>query len=394
MNPDPTAAPKRGWRVVLLIPAYNEEDSIVRTVESAVAQDYPMQAIIVVANNCSDRTAELARTVPGVHVVELPDEPHKKAGALNLMYHTCREYTDYLVCIDADTILPPESVRQWVLQMEREPHTAGISARFTMLPDPDNSAWVNFLTRMQKHEFAGWTDKALNRGGHTAVLAGTANCMRVSALDELTDLRIMRDGYEFGPWYYGSLVEDYDLTYELRRLGWETKVSYEVRAYTEAMPTLRTLWAQRMKWQTGTVEDLIRQGIDRYNYREWLVELRAIALTIFRLVWLTTMVLFAVFGILTLQWFWIMLPLFFVATDMKRALRVPHRDKRDVLLAAAFFPLEAAAWMHGFLTAIAFKEAFVSRLTGRRKDFWARQAQAEGGRAGSGVEALPISEGR
>ena len=386
--------PQRQWRVVLLIPAYNEEESIERTLRAAVDQDYPVEAIVVVANNCKDRTADVARAVPGVTVVELPNEPHKKAGSLNRMYRAYRAEADFFVCIDADTILPPPSVRQWVAQMEREPDTGGISARFTMVPTPGGPIWANFLTRMQKHEFAGWTDKALNREGATSVLAGTANCLRVAALDELTDLRLLRDGYEFGPWFYGSLVEDYDLTYELRRLGWQTKVSYEVRAYTEAMPDLRSLWAQRRKWQSGTVADLFRQGITRYNYREWLVQFQGLFMTAFRLVWLTTMVLFATFGILTLQWFWIMLPLFFAATDVKRAWRVPHRDKRDLLLAATFFPLEAAAWMHGLLTTIAVKEAIVARFTGRRQDLWAKQAAAEGGRAGSGVDAVPAIERR
>jgi poly-beta-1,6-N-acetyl-D-glucosamine synthase len=388
------ATPKRNWRVVMLIPAYNEEESIERTLRAACNQDYAPDAIVVMANNCKDDTAEVARSVPGVTVVEMPDEPHKKAGALNKMYHRYREDTDFFVCIDADTILPPDSVRLWVLQMEKEPNSAGISARFTMQPQPGAPVYVNFLTRMQKHEFAGWTDKALNRGGHTSVLAGTANCLRVEALDELVDLRLLRDGYEHGPWYYGSLVEDYDLTYELRQLGWDTKVSYEVRAYTEAMSSLRTLYAQRMKWQTGTLEDLVRQGVTRFNYREWGVQVQALLMTAFRLLWLTVMVLFAVFGVLTLQWFWILLPLFFAATDVKRAWRVPHRDYKDVLLAASFFPLEAAAWMHGFLTTMASKEVLVARLTGKRKDRWEMQMQAERGRAGAGVEAIPTTERR
>ena len=66
-----------------------------------------------------------------------------------------------------------------------------------------------------------------------------------------------------GPWSYASDVEDFELTYRLRRLGHACKVSYTVRAYTDAMVTVRALWAQRMKWQGGTVEDLLRIGVNR-----------------------------------------------------------------------------------------------------------------------------------
>src|SRR5664280_168722 len=390
-KPPQVDRPGRVPPVVMLIPAYNEEQSIERTVRAAVAQDYPVR-VVVLANNCTDLTAEAARAVPGVTVIELPTEPHKKAGSLNHGYFRYRQEADYFVCIDADTILPPDSVRLWVGQMEREPQSGGVSARFTMQPTPGAPAWENFLARMQKHEFAGWTDKALNRGGHTSVLAGTASIFRVAALDEIVDLRLVRNSYEYGPWFYGSLVEDYDLTYELRMAGWHCKVSYEVRAYTEAMRSLRTLWAQRMKWQAGTVEDLIRQGLTPYNYREWAAQVQALTMTFVRMLWLGTMTLFAALGILTIQWFWIFLPFFFVLADMKRSLRVPHRDNRDVLLAATFFPLELAAWFQGFLWSFAYVEVLKGKLTGQRKDRWALQAAAEGGRAGSGIRAIPVGK--
>lgn len=383
-------APTWNRRVVMLIPAYNEEGSIERTCRAAVAQVYPMHAVVVIANNCTDRTADVARSIEGVTVIELPNEPHRKAGALNHGYFKYREEADYIVGIDADTLLPPETVGLWVDQLEHEHTTAGVSARFTMQPTPGAPVWQNFLARMQKNEFAGWTDKSLNRGGHTSVLAGTATCFRVAALDAIVDMRLERDAYEFGPWYYGSAVEDYDLTYEFRRLGWDTKVSYTARAYTEAMPTVKALWAQRMKWQTGTIEDLTRQGVTKLNRREWAVQIQALAMTGFRLLWATTMLLFAAFGILTLQLFWIFLPLFFVLADVKRALRVPHRDKRDVLLAATFFPLEAAAWFQGFLWSIAYGEVIKGKITGARKDRWALQASAEGGRSGTGISHVPV----
>ncbi|MGH3320992.1 MAG: glycosyltransferase [Streptosporangiaceae bacterium] len=67
---------------VALIPAYNEADKIRGSVLALQDQSTPPTEIIVVANNCTDDTAVIARDA-GAVIVELRDNPDKKAGALN-----------------------------------------------------------------------------------------------------------------------------------------------------------------------------------------------------------------------------------------------------------------------------------------------------------------------
>ncbi|MDT0351257.1 glycosyltransferase family 2 protein [Pseudonocardia charpentierae] len=203
------------------------------------------------ADNCTDRTVEIASGIPGVTVIETVGNAHRKPGALNAAWRLLRGRVHYMARIDADTILRPAAVGQWVEQMVREPQTAGISARFTMQSDPANAPAQNVWARLQKAEFARWTDTALNRGGHTTVLAGTACMLRMFALEAVHESRVI-NGVGSGPWSYSSQVEDFELTYRLRILGFHTKVSYTVRAYTDATVDVRALWAQRMKWQVGT----------------------------------------------------------------------------------------------------------------------------------------------
>ena len=113
--------------------------------------------------------------------------------------------------------------------------------------------WV----RLQKFEFSRWTDTALRRKNRwTSVLAGTACAIRAAALEEVVE----REGWIEGPWTYESAVEDFYLTYCLRRMGYECRVSADVRAYTGAMLSLKTLWRQRLKWQVGTAQDLRRSA--------------------------------------------------------------------------------------------------------------------------------------
>jgi biofilm PGA synthesis N-glycosyltransferase PgaC len=362
--------------VAIVIAAHNEESCIEATLRAALAQDYPVSQVVLVADNCTDATVSIAKRLAGVRVVETSGNVHKKPGALNLAWTLLRDEIDYFACLDADTVIPPQAVSQWVAQMVAEPQTAGISARFTMQPKPENSAWENLLARLQKAEFAQWTDTALARGGHTTVLAGTACMVAVAALDEVHESRVA-EGVTDGPWSYASDVEDFELTYRMRRLDYQTKVSYTVRAYTDAMVSLRTLWAQRMKWQGGTVDDLLRLGLDRLTWRDWGQQALGLTAAMVRIGWIAMTLLFAATGTLHLDLKWFAIPLLFVANDIKKSMRVPHRDWKDVVLAGLLLPQELFAWLRAGWFLKSWTECLAHRVTGTTKDRWAAQISAE-----------------
>ena len=72
----------RPARVVALIPAHDEAEQIADTIASLRAQTYPVARIVVMADNCSDSTADVA-TSSGADVYVTTDNKAKKAGALN-----------------------------------------------------------------------------------------------------------------------------------------------------------------------------------------------------------------------------------------------------------------------------------------------------------------------
>lgn len=371
-----TTGPSTPSRVVVLIAAHDEEAGIEATLRAALDQTSPAAAVVVMADNCTDATVERASALPGVTVVETTDNTHGKSGALNEGWARFRDQADCFACLDADTVIPPGSLAAWVAQMDDEPGTAGVSARFTMQPAAGDSRWANLLARLQKAEFARWTDTALNRGGETTVLAGTACMVRAAALDELAAERAA-EGVVDGPWSYASDVEDFELTYRLHRLGHRCRASFTVRAYIDPMVSVRALWAQRVKWQGGTVEDLLRIGVNRLTLRDWGQQLLGLVSAAVRVGWLATTALYAVLGILTVHWIWFAVPLLFIATDVKHSLRVPHRDRRDVVLAALLLPQEASAWLRAGWFLRAWGECLAGVVTGRRKDRWALQYRAE-----------------
>jgi poly-beta-1,6-N-acetyl-D-glucosamine synthase len=412
-----TAAPEHAARprLTVLITAHNEEECIAATLDSILAQERHIDHIVVAADNCTDRTVEIAQSRqaeagPALIVYETVANTHKKPGALNQVWALTRDCTDLFVCIDADTVLPANAVGDWEAEFNRDDTLGGCSAKFTMLSTqemirlaeagivpasvgelPHQSFRERMWCRIQKAEFAKWTDTALTRKDRrTSVLAGTACMLRASALEEvvaherttwLDQYMAAAEGSSVescpqGPWTYESQVEDYYLTYQLRSFGWSCKVSADVRAYTGAMLSMRTLWAQRMKWQVGTVADLRTIGLNRQTRIDWWQQVLGMISAVIRVSWIALLFLgVALTHHLQLMRFWWVFPLLFALCDVREVWRVPHRTWADVSTAAFIVPQELFA----FMRAAWFIWSWMEVLTGRTRDRWALQIAAERG---------------
>lgn len=352
-------------RVVALIPAYNEAESIGTTIEGLLSQVRVPDEIVVIPNGCRDNTEGIARAYP-VTVMALPRLAHRKSEALNRAWRERASDADLVICLDADTVLPPNAVRDWCAEFSAAGASGlgGSSSKFTMQAP-------GLLSRLQKAEFATWTDTSLRRG-RTSVLAGTGCAISNDVLSKIA-ARPDREG----PWSYSSQVEDFELTYRIRELGYWCQVSPTVRAYTDSMKTIRALWGQRMKWQVGTVEDLLAFGVNRLTLRDWGQQALALLGVFAKLLWLAV-----IFGSLAVGTFhvilvWWLVPFLFIALDIKRAWRIPHRDRKDVLIAAMFFPQEFFMWLRSGWFVASWWAVAVARVTARRVDRWEAQYQAE-----------------
>lgn len=351
--------------IVALVPAHNEQDSIAQTLDGLMGQTRMPDRIVIIPNGCTDRTADIARGY-SVTVLELPSLPHRKSEALNTGWARYARDADVVVCLDADTWLPPNAVADWEKEMAADDTVGGSSSKFTM-------QGPGLLTRLQKAEFAAWTDTSLRRG-KTHVLAGTGCAIRGEALRLLA----ARDD-RVGPWSYRSATEDFELTYRIREAGWRCQVSPTVRAYTDSMKTVRALWGQRMKWNVGTVDDLLTFGFNKLTRRDWGQQVMGIFGAFLKALWVVVVFgQWAYYGELNIFWMWFLLPVLFVALEVKRSMRIPHRDRIDVLIAATFFPNEAFMWLRSAWFIRSWCAVIFERVTGRTKDRWAGQYKAEG----------------
>jgi biofilm PGA synthesis N-glycosyltransferase PgaC len=360
-------------RIVALIPAHQEQYSIAATVRAMLAQERLPDQIVVIADNCTDATVERAREAAGGHprvfVAEPPNNAHRKPGALNWAWAAFCQDADLLVTLDADTVLPPNAVADWEQEFIADRKLGGSSSKFTM--PSSGGGGGNLLVRLQRAEFSRWTMTGLRRGW-TSVLAGTGCAIR----NEVLRLIAGRNDRGGGPWAYHSDVEDFELTYRIRELGYHCHISPTVRAYTDAMTNISSLWAQRMKWQAGTCRDLRAFGLNRLTMIDWLQQFAGLAAAFVRVMWITITLSALALGILHFTAIWLLPTIVFIANDTRQSLLIPHRDKWDVLMALVLIPQELFAW----LRAGWFLASWWQTLRGQNRDRWARQYIAEAAR--------------
>lgn len=258
----PMTDQKRQARIVALVPAFNEQDSIGKTIESLLNQTYPITQIVVIPNNCTDKTAEVARSYAEVHscieVLELHELKGKKAGALNsaLRKLNPRQW-DFVLQMDADTHLDLHLVEEAVSEFERDSTLGGVCSRCLVQPLDSRvsySWWSRLLWRCQNIEYSLGDSRNVERMGNVKVLAGAVTMYKMEALQSVANT------WPIECWRENDLVEDYVLTLDTRENGYTARAGLGMYAWTQVPLTLRDLQTQRDRWYAGTINHLRERG--------------------------------------------------------------------------------------------------------------------------------------
>lgn len=127
--------------VSILIPAYNAQQWVADTIESALAQTWPKKEIIVVDDGSSDQTLSIARHFASKTVRVLSQPNQGASAARNTAFSACQG--DYIQWLDADDLLDPEKIQRQVQKLDEGPTNR------TLL----SGAWGYFIYRKRKARF-------------------------------------------------------------------------------------------------------------------------------------------------------------------------------------------------------------------------------------------------
>ena len=240
-KPHRKAAPGFNPRVAVLVPAYNEEKVIVRTIRSVLNSDYESLRVIVIDDGSKDRTFEVAREAYAKDIAEgrvqvLTKPNGGKAAALN--YALDRIDEEFYVGIDADTVIAMDAISKLIPHFE-DPAVGAVAGNAKV------GNRVNLWTRWQALEYItsqNFERRALDLFNVVTVVPGAIGAWRTAGVKAA------------GGYPINTVAEDADLTMNL--LEQKYKVVYEDRAlaFTEAPVDMRGLMRQRFRWSFGILQ--------------------------------------------------------------------------------------------------------------------------------------------
>jgi poly-beta-1,6 N-acetyl-D-glucosamine synthase len=232
--------------VSIIVPVYNEAQILRPSIESLLDLEYEHYEIIIVNDGSTDETAAVGQSLVGyrrgrsgrVKVVLINKPNGGKASALNagIQYSAA----DFVLCMDGDSHLSPETLRVSVSHFQ-DPTVGAVAGNVKV---HNRRKALAILQALEYVEGLNLVRSAQSALGIVNIIPGPIGVFRKGA--------IQRAG-----WYSGdTFAEDADLTLNIRLAGW--KILYEPKAisYTEAPESLHQLLKQRYRWTRGILQSI------------------------------------------------------------------------------------------------------------------------------------------
>jgi len=226
-------------KFAMIVAAHNEERVISGIVKNLKGLKYPIEKyeIFVIADNCDDKTAEIARE-NGARVFERSDANRKGKGyALEWMFKkifALEENYDAICILDADNLVSKNFLMEMNKQLclghkvvqgyldSKNPNDTWISGNYSL------SYWIsNRLFQLPRHYL-----------GLNCALGGTGFVMATSVLKDIG-------------WGATCLTEDLEFSIKLVLKGMRVAWAHDAHVYDEKPLKLKQSWKQRTRWMQG-----------------------------------------------------------------------------------------------------------------------------------------------
>jgi hyaluronan synthase len=221
----------------VIVPVYNERETIFRRCLTSVVANRPTELIAVVDGGDSELAAVAAEYCD--RVLRLPKCGKRAAVAAGL--RASDSTTDVVVVLDSDTIWRPDALHE-MLRPFAEPRVGGVTPRQAIFDADANpvrrlAAW---LEDVRYH----LTVPAQSVFGQIGCLAGRTIAYRRCAFEPAIE-RVASQTVFGIPQHVG---DDRVLTNELLRTGWRTVYQSTALVETDAPSNWRTFWRQQLRW--------------------------------------------------------------------------------------------------------------------------------------------------
>ena len=230
---------KKQYSLSVLVPAFNEEETVEDTIKAILKTDYSgLKEILVVDDGSTDKTYEIIRRLaeryPKLKVFTKKNEG-SKAGPLN--FGLKKVTSDLVAVVDADSYPAPDAFGKMVGFFDEE-NVGAVTCVFT----PRNKK--GFFEKLQEIEYTviAFTRKLLGYVDAIYVTPGPLALYRTSALKKIKG---------FDP---NNLTEDIEATWHLAYEGYDRRMCLATNATTTVPTKFKAWYKQRKRWNIGGLQ--------------------------------------------------------------------------------------------------------------------------------------------
>jgi len=237
--------------VTVVVPVYNEEETIAWTIRSLLEQTYGNLEIIIVDDGSTDDTPKICKNIsnrPNITSMRLAERAGKSAV---LNYGMNYANGEFIIFVDSDTTFDRDAIYHLMTEFA-DPVVGGVSGNLR----PRNAS-QNLLTRLQQIEYLFTISvgrRIRSSFNILPIISGAFGGFRreLIAVDAI-------GGHEPGP------GNDSDLAIRVRKLGY--KIAFQPRAMclTKVPETPYKLMRQRSRWDRNMIKNRIRKHKNVFN---------------------------------------------------------------------------------------------------------------------------------
>jgi len=226
----------------VVLPTYNEEDTILRKLKNLMEQDYPNMEIIAVDGASEDRTVSLVEKFIGENGLRMKlikeKERKGKASAINEALRHCSG--EIAVITDADALWEKDALRN-ALSNFTDPKIGAVTGRQILLNPTQNLVTKTEKTYRDFYRVLRSGESALDS---TPIFHGELSCFRRNLIDAVST---------------DSMADDSELAVKVRKKGLRAVYDANAIFYEYAPPSLKSRYIQKMRRGQGLVQLFIKE---------------------------------------------------------------------------------------------------------------------------------------
>ncbi len=228
--------------VTIAVPIYNEEATIIKTVKSLLALDYPQEKlkIFIVDDGSRDNTWNVIQEFKdNPSIILIKKENGGKHTAVNLALE--KTNSEFFGCLDSDSSVHHQALKRILKYFERDERTMAVAPSIVVY-NPKN---VLQYAQSIEYDMSIYTKKMLGFMGGIHVAPGPFSIFRKKVFDEL------------GPYRKAHNTEDQEIALRMQENGYKIDHCPDAYVYTNTPDSVAKLYRQRLRWIYGFIKNLI-----------------------------------------------------------------------------------------------------------------------------------------